>query len=110
MNEIERAIIVWSNPSHWNDDAWNQGAIQEAKETALAALRAQAERSKGCEWCKPPYKSLLTVELGEFESGDMAMLYIETDGQNIRAYDNDPQNSTIEAAKIHFCPMCGKKL
>ena len=56
MNEIEKAIAVIGNPSHWNDEAWNQGAIQSAKDTAITALREQAERNKGCVWCKEDNK------------------------------------------------------
>lgn len=65
MNEIERAIAVISNPSHWNGEAWNQGAIQAAKETALSALRSEAERGKGCEYCDDNFKFWQTQISGE---------------------------------------------
>jgi rRNA maturation endonuclease Nob1 len=77
---------------------------------AIEALREKAERSKGCEYCKTPFKTMLKFDLGIYGNGDTAELYVETDGQNIRAYDNDPRNPQIESSPINFCPICGRKL
>lgn len=63
-----------------------------------------------CEYCSPPFKTILKVDLGIYANGDTAELFVETDGQNIRAYDNDPRGTSIESAKINFCPICGKRL
>jgi hypothetical protein len=63
-----------------------------------------------CVFCEVPYVSILTVELGEYENGDPVELYIDTDGQNLRAFDNDPKNSEVTAMPIKYCPMCGRNL
>ena len=63
MSEIERAIEIIEDIS-FCDHAHKNGLctysttgcsdcdISHAKIVALTALRKQAERSKGCEWCK----------------------------------------------------------
>jgi tRNA(Ile2) C34 agmatinyltransferase TiaS len=56
---IKDAIEVINNPSHWNDEAWNQGAIKVSREMAVEALQEKAERDKGCMYCKGREESLI---------------------------------------------------
>lgn len=63
-----------------------------------------------CDYCNMIGKRLLTVEMGEFETGEKKEMYVEICGGLIRAYDNDYQNSSIDSIQINFCPMCGRKL
>ena len=50
MNEIERALATLQDLL---DNSIFTIRIDFALETAIEALREQAERSKGCEFCKP---------------------------------------------------------
>ena len=116
MSEIEQAIknrIIYHCDETKYRYELGKGVIDICVKDIVSdiqSLKEKQERDKGCDFCKPPFKSILTVELGEFGNGDTAYLYIETDGQNLRAYDNDPRSCTIEAKQIQYCPMCGRKL
>ena len=72
--------------------------LAEAMEMAIAALREQEERSKGCDFCREDnegyYRMLGTFYLtNPFHKGEY---YLNGGGRK-------PQ-------KIAFCPMCGRKL
>ena len=107
MNETKKAIEHF----HYGitHDIFSEPVKTYAR-LAVDALREKQEREKGCEYCKTPFKTMLKFYLGIYGNGDTAELYVETDGQNIRAYDNDPRNPQIESSPIRFCPMCGKSL
>ena len=62
------------------DHSW--GGLSEAFELAIAALREQEERSKGCGWCK------------------------QFAGVPLRGFtEHGCQSITVK-----FCPMCGRRL
>ena len=94
MNEIERAVaeIVGSN----------YGECQCHRETmmlAAEALREQAERSNGCEWCKVGQDNARTVWIdGSFDAftGD--------------SYGEGASHKGIIDRKVAYCPMCGRRL
>jgi hypothetical protein len=70
----------------------------ERNELAIAALREQEERSKGCDFCREDnegyYRMLGTFYLtNPFHKGEY---YLNGGGRKPR--------------KIAFCPMCGRKL
>ena len=88
MNEIERAIKDFEKfkqagythselPSSWNI------------ELALAALRAELERAKGCDFCLNP-------------DGDNSIYIDHTHRTAITTHD--------VYVPISYCPMCGKSL
>ena len=67
---------------------------------ALTALREQAERSKGCEFCcytEYPDEKLYPKEGYAFYAGFSKQVDVD-------AFDED------EVEKISYCPMCGRKL
>lgn len=70
---------------------------------ALAALREQAEREKGCEYCETPGKTLHVVECAE----PRIMLHVS--GRYVQMYDEE-YPGWVDNFPIHFCPMCGRKL
>ena len=83
MNEIEYAI---TNFEEFLEADIGQGDLHMCSaETALAALREQAEREKGCEYCNSRFA--------------IATHYITESG--MKAGTNKTAN---------FCPMCGKRL
>lgn len=73
----------------------------ERNELAIAALREQEERSKGCEYCDGKQK-LLPVEDDDYSSGNSICFYA-----NGKPYLFDADGCDIW---IKFCPMCGRKL
>ena len=95
MNETERAIaeIIGTN----------YGESQCHRETmvlAAAALREQAERSKGCGFCcyqEHPDKTFYPKEGYAFYAGFSKQIDVD-------AFDE------IETDEIKYCPMCGKRL
>lgn len=78
MNEIEKAITYFEALLERLGNGDSDNAVCA---TALAALREQAERNKGCDYCGLIYK---------------------LDGASYGA------DSVI--IKNRFCPMCGKQL
>ena len=86
MNEIEYAI---TNFEEFLEADIGQGDLHMCSaEIALAALREQAERSKGCEVCN----SLV------------AMRY-----ETVCDWSDDGK-AVWDTNTMHFCPMCGKRL
>lgn len=83
---------------------------KEALDVAFEALREQEERSKGCEYCHPPFRTLLTVTIDPETGEEPLNIFFECDGQSLRAYDDNPSNPQIDKLKIRACPMCGRKL
>lgn len=71
---------------------------QETLELALSALREQAERDKGCEYCKD--------EL-DLESGNCLEPSLFIRGNELIARRYDERDSVAE---INLCPMCGRRL
>ena len=76
----------------------------------LQVLEEKKQRDQGCGYCKSPYKDIIDIILGESENGDEVHLFINTDGQNLRLYDNLPDNPKTDTLKIGYCPMCGRRL
>ena len=70
---------------------------EAALDMAIAALREQEERSKGCEWCES-----LDKKNRDFKNGDiLARGVVEhTFWGDGRWYMQEPK----------FCPMCGRRL
>ena len=82
----------------------------QAYEMAISALREQEERSKGCGYCRPPFRTLLTVTIDPETGEEPTTIFFECDGQALRTYDDNPNNPQIDRANIKFCPMCGRRL
>lgn len=95
MNEIERAI---RDLQLYVDARW--GGAVDMFNLALAALREQAERSKGCGFCcyqEHPDKTFYPKEGYAFYAGFSKQIDVD-------AFDE------IESDEIKYCPMCGKRL
>lgn len=92
QQEIRDAIDELSNPHRRFDVVGMSGVIisDTAKQTALAALRAQIEPVSGCWYCTG------------IESHSIATVKTVTDeyGRELGAYDT-PYN---------YCPNCGRRL
>ena len=67
-------------------------------DTAITALQEQAEREKGCEYCKQGY---------DLENGDVCEPSLYISGNELIALRYDEQDSKAE---INFCPKCGRDL
>lgn len=80
-----------------SDDIWERDI--EALNIAKVSLQEQAEREKGCEYCKDNY------DLEIRKPYEAPSLYI--DGNELIATRYDEADSVAE---INYCPMCGRKL
>ena len=65
---------------------------------AIAALQEQAEREKGCEYCKCGY---------DLSTGNVCEPSLYIQGNTLLALRYDEPDSEAE---INYCPMCGKRL
>ena len=97
MNEIEKAITYFEALLERLGNGDSDNAVCA---TALAALREQAERSKGCEFCcytEYPDKELYPKEGYTFYAGFYKQI-------------NDDAFAEGELEKLKFCPSCGRRL
>ena len=92
MNEIERAIKFLGYVKGYD--------IQSAN-LAIAALREQAERSKGCVFCNDERHRIREV----FDEGTAKII----DAENRYALSVDTSRDAA-IFNIFYCPMCGKRL
>jgi hypothetical protein len=93
MNKIYKAIEHFEHLQKRYTTTHN-GKHCELVKTALAALREQAERENGCEWCQEPPS--------EWKLGDKIV------GFTTQYYEYGDDASHYVRNK--FCPMCGKRL
>ena len=97
MNEIEYAI---TNLEEFLEADIGQGDLHICSaEIALASLREQAERERGCGWCKVGQDNARTVWIdGSFDAftGD--------------SYGEGASHKGIIDRKVAYCPMCGRRL
>ena len=99
MNEIERAIQIIERQKLQIGIDYTNGKdltaiclVGNSAETALTALREQAERIKGCDFCLDP-------DGDNCDNG----LYID--------HTNRPAITTHDIyVPIDYCPMCGRHL
>lgn len=121
MNKIDRAIEGLKGLSQLlvpffrkvNFEGFGEVDALEFKddiEFGVQALIEKQKREQGCTYCKVPYKDIIDIILGESVSGEEVHLFINTDGQNLRLYDNLPDNPKTDILKIGYCPMCGRRL
>ena len=68
-----------------------------ALDTAISALQEREERSEGCEYCKGNVEVRSAIQLPT----DVGYTWIDEDGYINNGYGE---------CKIHFCPMCGRRL
>lgn len=99
MNEIEKAI---EDLRSYADASW--GGLNDTFELALAALRAEEEREKGCVFCGEERHRIREI----FDDGTARILC----SMNRYALSVEtPADATSESIfPIYFCPMCGRKL
>mgnify|MGYP000918054222 CR=1 FL=1 len=101
MNEIEMAIKSFEKfkeMGYSHSDLPSSWSI----ELALAALREQAERENGCEYCTTGESLNGYDDVGSFAIHPKGKKhYLEV------AYNDDFYNCAVY---INFCPICGKRL
>ena len=90
VNEIYKAIEHFEYLQKRYTTTHN-GKHCELVKTALAALREQAERENGCEYCIGPKMNYSPVNEMFFDVDEIVAQVTMT-------------------AKILFCPMCGRRL
>ena len=105
MNEIERTI---RELQLYVDVRW--GGANDMFNLALTALREKAEREKGCEFCRKPYKSIDSGKDGKEKSilymgGNSP--YAQLSKQYLHYMDVAGRMDLFE---VKFCPMCGRRL
>ncbi|WP_080062681.1 hypothetical protein [Ruminiclostridium hungatei] len=66
----------------------------------IKSLEEKQKREQGCKYCKVPYKDIIDIILGESVNGEEVHLFINTDGQNLRLYDNLPDNPKTDTLKL----------
>jgi len=67
MNEIYKAIEHFEHLQKRYTTQHN-GKHCELVKTALAALREQAERSKGCDWCQQKHNRYLFTQIADLNA------------------------------------------
>lgn len=116
MSDLKRAIEEIQ--AAIGSDSLTEYPSDEALTFALAALREQEEREKGCEYCNPnPYghgeaiKQLITQK---FSDGAHFYTMIRGDGLHTVAYpspeDTKMAKTYSKCCIIKYCPMCGRRL
>lgn len=101
MNEIERAIVYFEEAVRESDEIIEdcspalQTELTEQKEhfvVALASLREQTERGKGCNYCLQTWPDRAAAGVSDIWHGNKLSV-----GYGVYR-------------EIKFCPMCGKRL
>ena len=109
LDEIERAIKFLGCVKGYD--------IQSAN-LVIEALREQAERSKGCEYCNPnPYghgEAIRQLITQIFNDNAHIHTFVSGKGLHTIAYPS-PQDTNLaktysKCKIINFCPVCGKRL
>lgn len=106
MNEIEQAIKAIENIAEY----WTcRPSERQAAQLALAALREQAERSKGCVWCKalsfnPDIGGcqLVFFKSKKHPKGEHAI--------SVSVFDECGEEQEPVLVQIDSCIRCGKRL
>lgn len=110
---IERLEDTFEGWNMWVMDTDSPASkMSEALGMAIAALREQEERSKGCKACEMTTRGLTYKQIeygtlrGDFINDSGGMYIIRYGGgQHSIVCDNDGTEIDIE-----FCPMCGRRL
>ena len=77
---------------------------RESVELALSALREQAERNKGCEYCAG-YEAEFMLPVIEMSENTANSLDVDGNFAYIHCHCG---RHTV--GKINYCPMCGRRL
>ena len=93
MNEIEKAITYFEALLERLGNGDSDNAVCA---TALAALREQAERGKGCEYCRGNVKELVDGDTTIFINHEDKVFYADWSGNDYLDWKH--------------CPMCGRRL
>jgi plasmid stabilization system protein ParE len=93
MNEIERALVTLQDLL---DNSIFTSRIDFALEVAIEALREQAERGKGCEYCRGNVKELVDGDTTIFINHEDKVFYADWSGNDYLDWKH--------------CPMCGRRL
>lgn len=96
IKELRRLHYAYKADEHGDYFYDNADDVCQAAALAIAALREQEERSKGCEWCKKD--RVLCWDSGGEE------VCIANQGK-LPVLGTDDWGFAIK-----FCPMCGRRL
>jgi hypothetical protein len=113
MNEIEAISVLETRIKYPNSDTYGGMCEaeyqQEAVVLAIEALREQAERSKGCEWCKalsfnPDIGGcqLVFFKSKKHPKGEHAI--------SVSVFDEYGEEQEPVLVQIDNCIRCGKRL
>ena len=100
LSKSQRALNKVVKYSTDPDACAEQGEIVSFYQDAITALREQAEREKGCEFCcytEYPEKQLYPKRDYLFYAGYSKQIKVD-------------EFDEFETEEINYCPMCGKKL
>ena len=114
MNEMEAIKILEKRMNRYHP----ADAITTATELAVVALREQAERSKGCEYCKgalpediTPHREFFKNMLKDWSEDWLCVAKKVPSGEHILHCETDTALTDFSVdIPIRFCPMCGKRL
>ena len=126
MSELDRA----ANPTIEEAIKYLEGMIftqdfhpstlraKAANTMAIEALREQAERSKGCEWCTgalpediTPHREFFKNMLKGWSEDWLCVAKKVPSGEHILHCETDTALTDFSVdIPIRFCPMCGKRL
>ena len=92
LSDFSRQVVAKADGVYERDD------FIEAKKVAVIALREQAEREKGCKYCKQGC---------DLENSSVCEPSLYIRGDELIALRYDERDSE---APICYCPMCGRRL
>ena len=122
MNEIEAISVLETRIKYPNSDTYGGMCEaeyqQEAVVLAIDALREQAERSRGCEWCTgalpediTPHREFFKNMLKGWSEDWLCVAKKVPSGEHILHCEIDTALTDFSAdIPIRFCPMCGRRL
>lgn len=94
----------------YDEDGGEILAQESLEKKTSDSKTSNKETSKRCGYCRPPFRTILTLMIDPETGEEPTTIFFECDGQSLRAYDDNTNNPQIDRANIKFCPMCGRRL
>lgn len=102
MTELERALVEYDGDN-----------TKPFCDLVYKALKEMQNAEKGCPYCSAPYNFNCTIRTQQFNDGAILAIFCGENQPYMHAscYPNKGDATHYSfAAKIKFCPMCGRKL